>query len=254
MEIYPNKILAIIPARGGSKSIPKKNIKPFLGKPLIAWVLEALKKSQVAGRIIVSTDDEEIATLSKQYGAEVPFMRPAELAQDSTPTLPVLQHALKWLKDNEGYDPEVVLLSQATSPGVLALHFKEGMKLFLSSGADSVISLVGVPANYSPHWQFNLKEEGRIDLATGESVTRVIRRRQDLPKTFIRNSALYIFKPHLLFSDDPSFYGEDVRGYVMEDKFNIDIDTPEDWVVAENKLRPILSKIMGPVRSRDRVS
>lgn len=235
------KILGIIPARGGSKSIPHKNIKPFLNKPLIAWSIEALKKSGVADKIIVSTDDRGIAEVAKKYGAEIPFLRPAELAQDLTPTLPVLQHALKWIKENEGYEPDIILLAQATTPGVQTFHFKEGVELFLSSGADSVISLVRVPGGYSPHWQFNLKENGRAELFTGGSVKNVIRRRQDLPETFIRNSAFYIFKPSLLFEKEPSFYGDDVRGYVMDDKYNIDIDTPEDWEEAEKKLGKIIN-------------
>lgn len=241
---YP-KILGIIPARGGSKSIPLKNIKHFFGKPLIVWSINSLKNSGVIDRLIVSTDHEGIAEIARQFGAEVPFTRPKELAEDTTPTLPVLQHAISWLKENEGYEPDIVLLTQATTPGVQAFHFKGGIELFLSSGADSVISLVRVPGGYSPFWQFNLKEGGRAELFTGEPIKKVIRRRQDLPPTYIRNSAFYIFKPSLLFEDDPSFYGDDVRGYIMDDKYNIDIDTPEDWEEAEKKLQKILEEQNG---------
>src|SRR3989344_4635123 len=99
-------VLGIITARGGSKSIPRKNIKSLLGKPLVAWAIETLKISGVCDRVVVSTDDKEIADVARKYGAEVPFMRPAELAEDSTPTLPVIQHAVSWLKDHESYRPD----------------------------------------------------------------------------------------------------------------------------------------------------
>lgn len=234
------KILGIIPARGGSKSIPRKNIKPFLGKPLIAWSIESLKKCKDLNRVIVSTDDEEIAAVARQWGAETPFMRPAELAEDTTPTLPVLQHAVQWLKEHEKWEPEVVVLVQATSPGVPAFYIEEGLGLFQKSNADSVISLVEVPGGYNPHWQFTVKEDGKAELFTGVPVKKVIWRRQDLPQTYIRNSAFYIFKTKFLFEDDPSFYGDDVRGLVMDRKYDIDIDTPEDWTTAEKKLEAAL--------------
>src|SRR3989344_2196891 len=132
-------ILGIIPARGGSKVIPRKNIKPFLGKPLIVWAIAALKESGVVSRIIVSTDDDEIASVARAYGAEVPFMRPAELAEDSTPTLPVLVHALSWLKENEGYTPEYVVLFEPTSAGKRPFHIREVVETLLQTGADSAI-------------------------------------------------------------------------------------------------------------------
>ena len=110
------KILGIIPARGGSKSVPRKNIKDLGGKPLIAWTIEAAKASGVFDRLILTTDDEEIAEVGKKWGAEVAFMRPAELAQDTTPTLPVLQHAVKWLEDNDGSKPDAGMILQPTTP------------------------------------------------------------------------------------------------------------------------------------------
>lgn len=233
------KVLGIIPARGGSKGIPGKNIKPFAGKPLIAWSIEALRESRVCDRIIVSTDDDGIAAVAKEYGAEVPFMRPHDLAGDDTPTLPVLAHAIQWLKDNENYQPDAVLLVQATSPGVKPVHFQESVELFFSSGADSVMSMIPVPSQYSPHWQFSMASDGRTALCTGEPVKQVIRRRQDLPDTFIRNGYFWIFKPSLLFGKEPSFYGDDVRGYPMDRKYDIDIDEPDDWVRAEKKFQEL---------------
>lgn len=239
MASLAKKVLGIIPARGGSKGIPRKNIKTFLGKPLIAWAIEALRESGVCDRIIVSTDDEEIAAVAKQYGAEVPFMRPADLARDDTPTLPVLVHAIQWLKDHESYQPDAVVLVQVTSPGAKPRHFRESIELFFSSGADSVISMIPVSSQYSPRWQFFMASDGRAALYTGEPVKEVIRRRQDLPDTFIRNGYFWIFKPSLLFRKEPNFYGDDVHGYLMDKKYDIDIDEPDDWVPAEKRFQEL---------------
>lgn len=236
------KILGIIPARGGSKSIPRKNIKPLLGRPLIAWAIEALKESGACDRVVVSTDDTEIAEVAKKYGAEVPFMRPKELAEDATPTLPVLQHAVLWLKDNESYYPDYVVLLEPTSAGKRPFHIKGVVDLLVSSGADAAFSVAEVPDVLNPHWQIKLDIENRITLFTGESMKRVIRRRQDLPKTYYRNSSIYAFRPDLLFSDDPSFYGNDVRAYVIDSKYAFDIDTPEDWEEAERRMKKLLKE------------
>lgn len=236
------EILGIIPARGGSKSIPRKNIKLFAGKPLIAWAIETLEKSGVVSRVIVSTDDEEIAEVSRKYGAEVPFMRPAELAEDTAPTLPVLQHALQWLKENEEYRPDYIVLLEPTSPSKRPFHVREVVNMLVESGADSAISVSEVPGVLNPHWQLKLGENGKVELFTGGSIKNVIRRRQDLPKTYYRNSSIYAFRPELLFTDDPSFYGEDVRAYVMDSKYAFDIDTPEDWEFAERAFQKILEE------------
>lgn len=236
------EVLGIIPARGGSKSIPRKNIKLFVGKPLIAWAIDTLRQSGVIGRVIVSTDDEGIAQVAKEYGAQAPFMRPAELAQDTTPTLPVLQHALQWLKENEGYWPDYVVLLEPTSPSKRPFHVREVVEMLINTGADSTISVSEVPGVLNPHWQLKLGEGGRVELFTGGSMKNVIRRRQDLPKTYYRNSSIYAFKPELLFADDPSFYGEDVRAYVTDSKYAFDIDTPEDWEFAERQFKKILEE------------
>lgn len=236
------EVLGIIPARGGSKSIPRKNIKLFAGKPLIAWAIETLRQSGAVGRVIVSTDDEEIAQVAKKHGAQVPFMRPAELAGDTTPTLPVLQHALQWLKENEGYWPDYVVLLEPTSPSKRPFHVREVMETLIKTGADSTISVSEVPGVLNPYWQLKLDEKGRVELFTGGSMKDVIRRRQDLPKTYYRNSSIYAFRPELLFTDDPSFYGEDVRAYITDSKYAFDIDTPEDWEFAERQFKKILEE------------
>lgn len=230
------KILGIIPARGGSKSIPRKNIKLFAGKPLIAWSIEIGLKSDILDRLIVSTDDQEIADISKDLGAEIPFLRPAELAEDTTPTLPVIKHAITFLKEKEGYTPDYILLMEATSPYRQTFHLREAVKLIEETGADSVVALGEVPKHFSPFWQFNTNKENKIELFTGGTIKNVVCRRQELPTTYFRNGAFYLFKTNLLFASEPSFYGEDVRGYVIESKYSVDIDTLEDWEFAENRL------------------
>lgn len=233
------KVLGIIPARGGSKSIPRKNVKCFAGKPLIAWSILAGRDSGVLDRLIVTTDDEEIAAVAKEYGAEVPFMRPPELAQDTTSTLPVLQHAVQYLKDKGNYYPDYVLLLEPTSPARQAFHLKEAIGIAETTGADSVIALGEVPGHHNYHWQVELKGN-RAKLADGTPWPNVIRRRQDLPKTYFRNGAFYLFKTDFLFAAEPSLYGEDVRGYVVNGKYSVDIDSSDDWEAAESCFQALL--------------
>jgi len=235
------KVLAIIPARGGSKSIPKKNIKLFAGKPLIAWSIDVALKSGIVDKLIVSTDDDKIADVSRQFGAEVPFTRPVELAQDNSPTLPVLQHTVSFLKE-QGYCPDYVLLLEPTSPCRQPFHLQEAVEILENTGADSVVALGEVPKHFNPSWQYNIDADKKLSLFTGGSIKNIIRRRQELPYTYFRNGAFYFFKTELLFADEPSLYGDDVRGYVIEDKYSVDIDTPEDWLAAEKKFLDILSK------------
>lgn len=229
-----NKILGIIVARGGSKSIPRKNIKLFAGKPLIAWSIEVGLKSNVLDRLIVSTDDQEIADISKNFGAEIPFIRPKELALDTTPTLPVLQHAVSFLKES-GYSSDYVLLMEPTSPCRQPFHLQEAVRILEKTSADSIVALGEVPKHFSPAWQFNLNQDNKIELCNGKNIKNIIRRRQELPVTYFRNGAFYIFKTKLLFAVEPSLYGEDVRGYVIDSEYSADIDSPEDWEVAEKK-------------------
>lgn len=229
------KILGVITARGGSKSIPRKNIKELGGKPLIAWTIEAAKASGVFDRIVLSTDDQEIAEVGKRFGVEVPFMRPPELAQDTTPTLPVLQHAVTWLKEREGYWPDAVLILQPTTPLRKAEHIRGAVELFQKSGADSVVGVVEIPSNYSPYWAFVENSEGWSELFIGGPIKKRIRRRQDFSrKTYAPNGAIYLFKTGLLFdAADPNFYGDRVRLYPIEEKWSVNIDSPEDWMLAE---------------------
>src|SRR3989344_8913926 len=165
------KILGITPARGGSKSIPKKNIKDFLGKPLIAWTIEAALKSGVMDRYIVDTDSEEIAETAKKYGAETPYLRPEELAEDATPTLPVLRHAVKWLREKEKFYPDIVILLECVCPSKSPYHIIEALDLFLKDEkAESLITVIEAPAQYNPHWLLQTDENGYAKIFTGDNI------------------------------------------------------------------------------------
>ena len=237
------KILGITPARGGSKSIPKKNIKDFLGKPLIAWTIETALQSGILDRYIVDTDSEEIADVARKFGAEVPYLRPAELAQDATPTLPVLQNAVRWFAENENYHPDIVVLLECVSPTKRPHHIQEALKMFLDDGsADSLVTVTEAPAQYNPHWLLKKDENGFAQIFTGEEMKDIIPRRQSLPKVHAKNGAFYIMKTDCLFRDPPSIFGDRTKLYVMDAKYNIDIDEPEDWAPAEHRLGSILER------------
>lgn len=227
------KVLGVITARGGSKGIPGKNIKLFLGKPLIWHTIDTAQKSGVFDRLILSTDDEKIAEVAKEYGCEVPFMRPKELAGDATPHLPVLQHAVQFLKEKENYNQDYVMILQPTSPLRRSFHLKEAADLILKEKADSLISVSLVPKHFHPDWQFVKDAGNRLKIFTGEKVKNITRRRQDLSDTYFKNGAIFLFKPELLFADNPSIYGDDVLAYIMDEKYNANIDTMEDWKFAE---------------------
>ena len=238
------KILGIITARGGSKGIPGKNIKPLLGKPLIVYTIEAAKESRALDRIILSTDDVNIADVAKRYGCEVPFLRPRELAQDTTQHLPVLQHAVRWLKNNEGYSPDYIMTLQPTSPLRQPFHIKEAVDLILKTEADSVLSVAEIPEHFTPHKAMIADADGMLKLMSGNPVRTRTNRRQDLGAAYWSVGAIYLFKTELMFHPtDPNCYGDRVAPYVMKDKYIVDIDAPADWEVAERALDKIKGEI-----------
>jgi pseudaminic acid cytidylyltransferase len=233
------KVLGLITARGGSKGVPGKNIKPLLGKPLIAYTIEAAQQSKVFDRLILSTDDEKIAEAAKQYGCEVPFMRSAELAQDATPHLPVIQHAIQWLKDNEDYWPDYIMTLQPTSPLRQPFHIKEAVELMEKTKADFVLSVAEVPDRFSPYKAMILDESGALKLFNEERVGNRIARRQDLKKTYYSVGSIYLFKTENLFREQPNLYGDKVMPYIIDRKYIVDIDTPDDWEEAERVMREL---------------
>lgn len=232
------KILGVITARGGSKGIPGKNIKGLGGQPLIAYTIKAAQESGIFDRIILSTDDSKIAEVARKYGVEVPFMRPAELAQDETPHLPVIQHAVKWLKENENYNPDCVAILQPTAPLRQSWHLKEALGLMQKLKADSVVSVVEIPGHYSPYWAVTTDESGLGELFIGGPIRNRIPRRQSFPQKAYANSGhVYIFKNELLLDlQEPNFYGDKVAIYPIEGKYTVNIDELEDWELAEKAM------------------
>lgn len=222
------KILGLIPARGGSKGIPGKNIKPLGGKPLLQHTFEAAGNSRLLSKVILSSDEEEIIAAAEKIGLEVPFRRPDELAGDSTSSLEVIQHAARfYFEKGEKFD--AVCLLQPTSPFRRDGLIDEAIEKFISGKFDSLVSVREVPADYNPHWVFE-PENGSLKIATGE--TEIISRRQDLPKAYHRDGAIYITKTEALI-DQNSLYGKKI-GYIdtTGDPY-VNIDTPEDWKEAE---------------------
>lgn len=223
------KTFALIPARGGSKGIPRKNIKLIAGKPLIAWTIEAALRSSLLSAVVVSTDDPEIADIARRAGAQVPFMRPAELAQDQTPGLDPVLHALDQLPQFDS-----VLLLQPTSPLRTKDDIDACLQLALLHKALSVVSVS--EADSHPYWAYRV--------TAGQALTRFvdaepIARRQDLPPAFTLNGALYFAKVNWLRSSG-SMLGPDTLAYVMPKERSVDLDTPLDWKFAELLLKESL--------------
>jgi len=215
-------VVAIIPARGGSKTIPKKNIRNLCGKPLIAYVIETAQKVREIDKVIVSTEDQEIAEIAKKYGAEVPFIRPKELAKDKTPTLPVLQHAVRWLEEKERYRPEIVVLLYATSPLLTEKKVSEAIRMIIEEDFDSVLSVVEDRGHY-----WIEKKDGHERL-----YPKIIRNRQLVKPLLRENGAVYVCKTHLLMKQN-EIVGGKIGFLVMKKWESIDIDEPKDFEFAE---------------------
>ena len=236
------KILGIITARGGSKRLPGKNIKNFLGKPLLAWSIEAGQKSKCFDRFILTTDDKRIAQIGKDYKIEVPFMRPAELAQDTTGSYATVKHAVEWLKENEKYNAGWIILLEPTAPGRQAFHIREVKKIIAEQGnkIDSIIGISEMPSHFSPYKALKLKKNNSVISFENKLLKDLVHRNQDLAKTYFINSAIYAFKTKNLFDSNLSLWGSKNYGYLMDNKYAFDIDTQEDWDIAEIKMKKLL--------------
>lgn len=222
--------LALVPARGGSKSIPLKNAKPLAGRPLLEYVLEAIRESGVADRTVVSTDDERIARVAKDAGAEVPFLRPDELARDETPTLDVVRHVLADLEAREGYRPDDVLLVQPTEPFVRPQQIRDAYSLLLERGADSAITMVRVPRTHHPFHVRVLHDDGRIEFADEDAHYAHPTRQDDPPRWAFGN--LYWFRREAFLRTGRIEAGHRV-GLEIDQLSAFDLNTPEDWRLAE---------------------
>ena len=226
------KFLGLVPARGGSKGIPHKNIRPLAGKPLLQYTAEAALQVAALSRVILSTDDPEIAAVGKVCGLYVPFLRPAELAADDTPTLAVIQHALRWAEENgDVYD--AVCLLQPTNPFRTAAVIEACIQLFIDKDADSVFTVLPVPNQYNPHWVYFPREDGSLALSTGEA--QPIPRRQALPPAFHREGSVYITRRDVVLLGN-SLYGARSFGYPVDAATSVNLDTMDDWKRAEQML------------------
>ena len=225
-------VVGVITARGGSKSIPKKNIVPVAGKPLIAWTIETALQSPALSRVIVSTNDAEIAKVARQWGAEVPFLRPAELAQDNSPHIPVVVHAVEWLESHENMRPDYVLLLQPTSPLRSTEDIDNAIRLVLEKDADSVVSVCEALSH--PYLTKRITANGRLE----DFVPRPegYLRRQALPPVYVVNGAIYLVRRDVLL-EKQTFYTERTYAYVMPPERSLDIDTPWDLYLADLILR-----------------
>jgi N-acylneuraminate cytidylyltransferase/CMP-N,N'-diacetyllegionaminic acid synthase len=220
--------LALIPARGGSQSIPRKNIALLAGKPLIAWTIEAAQRSCGLGRIVVTTDDAEIADVARTWGAEVPFLRPAELARNDTPGIAPLLHAVRWLAEHEQYRPNQILLLQPTSPLRCPEDIEASLTIMAEKEADSVVSLA--PVSPPPCWMKCVDEEGRVRsfLPTEKPITR----RQDMVPVYGINGAIYLIRRDILCTQE-TLYTERTFAYLMPQERSLDIDSLWDFHLAE---------------------
>ena len=226
------EVLAIIPARGGSKGIPRKNIKNFAGYPLIAYSIAAGLQSELTTRVIVSTDDEEIAEVARKWGAQTPFLRPAEFAADNTLDLPVFQHALTWLKEHEGYVPDIVLQLRPTSPARPRTLLDDAVRLLMDHPeADSVRGVV--PAGENPHKMWRVDPETGLmhGLLKVDGIDEPYNApRQKLPVIYWQTGHIDAIRPERTFMAGSSMSGKNILPLFLDPDYTIDIDTPFDWV------------------------
>ena len=218
--------IAIIPARGGSKRIPRKNIKEFHGKPLIAYSIEAAKASRCFDRIIVSTDDIEIAEVAKQYGAQVPFIRPAEISDDFATTMDVMQHAIKYCTE-QGYEPNLVCCIYATAPFLLPEYLQQGAAEFKDDTIEYAFSATSFP--FPIQRAIKLTDTGRVNMFYREYADT---RSQDLTEAY-HDAGQFYWGNASAFSQGKAIFAEHSKAVLLPRKRVQDIDTPEDWELAE---------------------
>ncbi|QCX32365.1 acylneuraminate cytidylyltransferase family protein [Caloramator sp. E03] len=220
-------VVAIIPARGGSKGIPRKNIKNLNGKPLIAYTIEEALKSKYVDRVIVSTEDLEIAEISKSFGAEVPFFRPKELAQDDTPGIEPIIHAINYLLNDENYNFDYVMCLQCTSPLRNSKQIDEAILEMYNKDADSAVSVCESEVN--PYWMKVIKNGKMVDYLNDN---KFYARRQDLPIVYRLNGAIYIAKVGIILKNK-NWYTDNTVPIIMDKISSVDIDDEIDFKFAE---------------------
>ena len=232
--IVGKRVLAIIPARGGSKGVPRKNIKILFGKPLIAYTIEEARKSKYIDRLIVSTDDTEIAEIAKQLGAEVPFLRPVELANDTAKAIGVVQHALKQIEKMDEFNYSIIVYLEPPAPLRITEDIDKAIEMFAELNPDSVVS-VNEANQFHPILMKKIID-GKLEPIWQPEPEGVPRQLYE-PKAFMRNGAVYVLNRENVLAG--KFYGENIKAYVMPLERSICIDDMNDWYVAEawmNKL------------------
>ena len=226
------KVLGLVTARGGSKGLPGKNVRVLGGKPLIVWTLEAARTSRSLTDILISTDDAEIAQVCRNAGFDVPFLRPAELAQDDTPHCAVIDHALAWWTETGNAIPDYLLLLQPTSPLRTADDIDGAIDHALQRNADAVVSICKSSAH--PYWMKKLSPTGTIEPFLPDVDIGV--RRQDLPDVYVLNGALYLIRAYL-WEQYKTFHIAGAHGYVMPRERSIDVDDVYDAEMCDLLLR-----------------
>lgn len=228
------EILTIIPARGGSKGIPRKNIRNFAGSPLIAWSIAAARQSEFVTRIVVSTDDEEIAAVARSFGAETPFLRPAEFAQDQTTDLPVFEHALQWLAEHENYHPEVVVQLRPTSP-IRPRDCVDGAIKILLAHPDADCVRGVVPAGQNPHKMWRLPSGENAPMKNLLDVEGIVEPynspRQILPPIYWQTGHIDAIRTQTIFNGSMS--GGKIYPLVIDPRYSVDLDNLYEWAKYE---------------------
>ena len=225
-------IVAIVPARSGSKGLPGKNIKPLCGKPLLAYTAQVIQESGVFDRALLTTDSEEIAAVGRAWGLEAPFLRPTALAGDDTPMLAVITHALDWL-EREAEAPSMVVLLQPTQPLRRAGDVVRAVDMLKDEACDSVASVVPVPLHMCPDYVMRIDSSGHLVnfLPEGQRIAR----RQDVRPAYVRDGTVYAFRASTLRKYQ-NIYGRVCRPLIVAEEFSVNIDGPHDWELAESRL------------------
>jgi CMP-N,N'-diacetyllegionaminic acid synthase len=229
-------VLALIPARGGSKGLPRKNVLPLAGKPLIAYSILQAQQSRHISRVIVSTDDAEIASVAREWGAEVPFVRPAEFAGDFSPDIDVFRHALRWLAENQGYEPDLVVHLRPTGPARLVERIDEAVELLAAHPECDAVRSVS-PALQTPFKMWFITPQGYLDpvrrvdgMKDCQSIPR-----QRLPAVYWQNGYVDVIRPRAVLEKD-SMWGDSALPLVVDEPM-LEIDYPEDVPAVEEALR-----------------
>ncbi len=232
--------VAIVPARGGSRRIPRKNLAVVAGKPLVAWAVLATKAARHVGYVVVSTDDGEIAKAARAFGANVPWLRPAELAQDDTPTLDVVLHAVNWAVQTLRPLPELAVLLEPTAPLRLSMHIDQAVEMLAATDADSVVSVCEVPHVLNPEELLVINDGLLAPYLSSRTIDSRRLRGQQEP-VYVQNGLVYAFRIRSVL-EQRSLYGKRTLPLITSWEYFLDIDMPEDLELADFKMRQLQAK------------